>query len=238
MPVPLDQWSPRERPTNAPMRGRWIDVVPWSSHLHAEQLWDEFGGAATNERLHHFGWHRMESARDLATILDRFNAAGEFATCVFALPETGRAVGMASYMSFDEAHGRVETGAVAMGRSIARTPAATEGHYLMAARVFDQLGYRRYEWKLNDANLPSHAAAQRMGFSFEGVFRQYQVMPYGNRDTAWYSMLDVEWPARKAAFQAWLDPDNFDGRGRQKERLRDLVELLSGESPVRPPARD
>ena len=237
MTVPPDQWAPRARPTAERMAGRWIDVVPWSSRLHADDLWEEFGGPATNERLHHFGWHPMESARDLGTILDRFNAAGEFVTCVFALPENGRAVAMASYMSFSEAHGRVETGAIATGASIARTPAASEGHYLMARRVFDELGYRRYEWKLNDPNAASHAAAQRMGFAFEGVFRQHQIMPYGNRDTAWYSMLDREWPARRAAFEAWLDPANFDEEGRQKERLRDLVELFAGESPATPPER-
>ena len=226
MTIPLDQWTPRERPTNAAVDGVRVGIRPWSADAHADALWNEFGGDGADHsctaHLHHFGWGEIGDPARLARILDDLNARDEFRTCVFVLPD-GRPAGMASYMSFAEADGRVETGAVAMGRSIARTPAATEAHYLMARRVFDDLGYRRYEWKLNDPNVASHRAAQRMGFSYEGVFRQHQVKPYGNRDTAWYSMLDREWPARKAAFEGWLAPENFDGDGMQKRRLSDLT---------------
>jgi RimJ/RimL family protein N-acetyltransferase len=100
-----------------------------------------------------------------------------------------------------------------------RTPAATEAMFLMAQYVFETLGYRRYEWKCNALNLPSRRAAERFGFIFEGVFRQHMVIKGRNRDTAWYSMLDSEWPARRAAFEAWLAPENFDAEGRQRRRL-------------------
>lgn len=220
----LSDWTPRIRPTNAPMRGRYIDIMPWQSDRHAEALWQSLGGLETNMLIHHFGWPKMTGPADLASMLDGFNERGEFVTCLFCGKETGRPLGMANYMSFSEAHGRVETGAIAHGPDLARTRGATEGHYLMARRVFDERGYRRYEWKLNNPNAPSHAAAKRFGFTFEGVFRQHMVMPYGNRDTAWYSMLDHEWPSRRAAFEAWLDPDNFDSDGRQIKRLEDFRE--------------
>ena len=102
------------------------------------------------------------------------------------------------------------------------TPGSTEAQYLFAKYVFDTLGYRRYEWKCNDRNAPSRRAAARLGFTFEGVFRQHMIVKGRNRDTAWFSMLDHEWPARRAAFEAWLAPDNFDGEGRQKRRLDEL----------------
>ena len=233
MTISLDQWTPRRAPTNAPMDGRFVSLVPWTSDAHAEPLWIEFGGPGTTAHLHHFGWGTVASPERLAVILDDLNARDEFRTCVFTTSD-GRPVGMASYMRWDLENGSAETGAVAMGRSIARTPAATEGHFLMARRVFDELGYRRYEWKLNDPNVASHRAAQRMGFSFEGVFRQHQVKSYGNRDTAWYSMLDREWPARKAAFEAWLAPANFDADGAQKRSLREWVEQFADGPPRRP----
>jgi RimJ/RimL family protein N-acetyltransferase len=108
---------------------------------------------------------------------------------------------------------------------VQRTRAATEAMYLMAGHIFDYLGYRRYEWKCNALNEPSRRAALRLGFTFEGIFRQHMVVKDRNRDTAWFSMLDSEWPARKRAFEAWLDPANFDGEGRQ---LRSLKVIAKG----------
>lgn len=215
-------WKPCKRPPLTGMRGSCIDVVPWSRSHHGEALWESFGGTQTNELLYHFGWPQMRQWENLADQLDEFNESGAFITCIFADKVSHRALGMASYMNIVPEHGRIETGAIAHGADLQRSRAATEGHYLMACRVFDELGYRRYEWKLNNPNKASHAAARRFGFTFEGVFRQHQVMAYGNRDTAWYSMLDSEWPRCKAAFQAWLSDDNFDGDGRQKMRLEDI----------------
>jgi RimJ/RimL family protein N-acetyltransferase len=106
---------------------------------------------------------------------------------------------------------------------LARTPAATEAMYLLMRRVFDELGYRRYEWKCDSLNAPSRAAAERLGFRYEGLFRQAVVYKGRNRDTAWFSILDREWPALRQAFERWLDPANFDAGGRQRVRLADLT---------------
>jgi len=154
------------------------------------------------------------------------NVRGGLATSVFAGPGSGCAMGMASDMRIDQANGVCEVGCIAHGRPMARSAAATEAQYLLARRIFDDLGYRRYEWKLNNPNHASHRAARRLGFTFEGVFRQHQVKPHGNRDTAWYSMLDREWPHVKEAFELWLDPDNFDCEGHQRTTLQEIRKAI------------
>lgn len=126
---------------------------------------------------------------------------------------------MASYMRIREAHGSVEIGCVAFSHRLQRTTRATEALTLMAQHVFDELGYRRYEWKGNNANLASKRAAERFGFTFEGVFRNDMVVKGESRDTAWYSIIDSEWPVVRAALHAWLAATNFDGHGRQRQRL-------------------
>jgi RimJ/RimL family protein N-acetyltransferase len=135
------------------------------------------------------------------------------------VPNSHPAAGYASYMRVEPAHGVAEVGNILLAPSLQRTTAATEAMYLMARHVFDDLGYRRYEWKCNAENEPSRRAALRLGFSFEGIFRQHMVIKDRNRDTAWFAMLDHEWPARKQAFEAWLKSRNFDPNGRQLHRL-------------------
>jgi RimJ/RimL family protein N-acetyltransferase len=129
------------------------------------------------------------------------------------------AAGYASLMRIDQPNGVIEVGNVMFSPALQRTPAATEAMYLMARYIFEELGYRRYEWKCNALNLPSRRAAERLGFIFEGIFRQHMIVKGQNRDTAWYSMLDSEWPARKSAFETWLAPENFDAEGRQLRRF-------------------
>jgi GNAT acetyltransferase-like protein len=136
-----------------------------------------------------------------------------------AASSPARAAGWASCMRIEPAHGVVEVGNIMLSPSLQRTTAATEAMYLMARHVFEDLGYRRYEWKCNALNEPSRRAALRYGFTFEGIFRQHMVIKSRSRDTAWFSMLDHEWPARKRAFEAWLDPANFDIEGRQRSSL-------------------
>jgi RimJ/RimL family protein N-acetyltransferase len=126
-------------------------------------------------------------------------------------------------MRIDPAHGVIEVGNIMLSPSLQRTTAATEAMYLMARHVFEDLGYRRYEWKCNAKNEPSRRAALRLGFTYEGIFRQHMVIKDENRDTAWFSMLDSEWPARKMAFEAWLEPANFDASGRQKQGLAEFL---------------
>jgi len=135
---------------------------------------------------------------------------------------TGRAEGRQALMRIDPAHGVIEIGHILWGPAIARTRVATEALYLSAAYVFDTLGYRRFEWKCNARNLPSKRAAQRFGFTFEGIFRQHMVVKGRNRDTAWFSITDAEWPVLKTSYQRWLAPDNFDADGRQVRRLEEF----------------
>jgi len=137
--------------------------------------------------------------------------------------ETGLAAGHASYMRIEPAHGVIEVGNVLFAPALQRTRAATEAMYLMARHVFEDLGYRRYEWKCNALNEPSRSAALRLGFTFEGIFRQHMVAKDRNRDTAWFSMLDHEWPARKRSFEEWLDPVNFEANGVQRQSLAEIA---------------
>ena len=139
---------------------------------------------------------------------------------------TEKAAGYASYMRMDPGNGVVEVGNILLTPALQRSTAATEAMYLMAGQIFDHLGYRRYEWKCNALNEPSRRAALRLGFTFEGIFRQHMVVKGLNRDTAWFSMLDGEWPAKKKAFEAWLEPANFDDEGHQRRRLEEIRENL------------
>jgi RimJ/RimL family protein N-acetyltransferase len=135
---------------------------------------------------------------------------------------SGRAAGRQALMRITPEHGVIEIGHILWGPAISRTRAATEALYLAARHVFDDLGYRRFEWKCNNLNEPSKTAAQRFGFSFEGVFRQHMWGKGANRDTAWFSMLDREWPAIKREYERWLDPANFDAAGNQRSKLKVL----------------
>jgi len=139
--------------------------------------------------------------------------------------DSGTARGMASLMRIDQDNGVIEVGHIWFAPVLQRTRQATEAIYLLARDVFDDLGYRRFEWKCDSLNLPSRRAADRFGFVFEGVFRQHMVIKDRNRDTAWFSILDGEWPVVRAAFEAWLAAANFDGEGRQR---RSLAEFRSG----------
>ncbi len=136
---------------------------------------------------------------------------------------SGKAVGVATFMRIDRAHGVIEVGNINYSPLLQRMPAATEAMFLMMRRAFDELGYRRYEWKCDSLNAPSRAAALRLGFQYEGLFRQAVVYKKRNRDTAWFSMIDSEWPALKRAYEQWLAPANFDAGGRQRQSLADLI---------------
>jgi RimJ/RimL family protein N-acetyltransferase len=136
--------------------------------------------------------------------------------------ENNRAVGIASYMRIEPAHRVIEVGGIVFSPALQRRPGATEAMYLMARHVFEDLDYRRYEWKCDALNAPSRRAAMRLGFTFEGIFRVHMIIKGRNRDTAWFSIVDSEWPARKAAFEKWLAADNFDANGTQKQSLTAL----------------
>ena len=217
----LAQWQPVSLPEAVTLTGGWVDLYPLSAAQHTHALWQAVQGHDEVWDWLGDGPYLREEDFFAALELKEKGAAARF----FAiLPRqgsgvAGTAAGYASLMRIDAANGVIEVGNVMFSPQLQRTPAATEAMYLMARYVFEELGYRRYEWKCNALNLPSRRAALRLGFTFEGVFRQHMVIKGKNRDTAWYSMLDSEWPERKRVFEAWLAPENFDADGRQKLAL-------------------
>lgn len=220
--APFADWTPRPAPNLPPTTGRYARLVPFDASVHGARLFDAVGGEK-NAQLWRFipiGPHR--SADELTRHLALCAETQEWRTHVIFDSREENLLGMASYMRIRPEAGSAEVGCIVYSPALQKTPVATDAMYLMARHVFDDLGYRRYEWKCNNANLASKRAAVRLGFTFEGVFRQDMVMKGENRDTAWYSMLDREWPRARAAFEAWLKPANFDGAGRQRRRLEDF----------------
>ena len=204
-------------PQRVRLAGRFVALEPLDAALHAASLYALSQGDAAL-------WSYMPDGpfADAAAFHDYIDAKAKSTDPLFfAIIDiaSGRAVGHASFLRIDPKNRVIEVGFILYTSALQRTPGATEAMYLMAAYAFDALGYRRYEWKCNNLNAPSLRAAVRLGFTFEGVFRQAVIVKGRNRDSAWFSMLDREWPLRKAAFEAWLAPDNFDIGGRQKQPL-------------------
>ena len=169
-----------------------------------------------------------ESADDFRRMLAWAEASDDPLFFTLALPPDARPAGLASYLRITPEHGVIEVGHIWFGALLQRTTVATEALYLLARHAFDDLGYRRLEWKTNALNAASRRAAERFGFTFEGVFRKHQVVRGRNRDTAWYAMTDDEWPAIRDGFDAWLAPENFDRDGAQQRPLRDLIDERRG----------
>ena len=198
------------------MYGRTVTLEPLNADRHAAALWHAV-------RDHDSVWQWLfdgpyATEADFTADVAAKRAAADRIFFAILPKEIGVATGYASLMRMDPAHGVIEVGNIMLSPTLQRTTAATEAMYLMARHVFD-LGYRRYEWKCNAENLPSRRAAERLSFTYEGIFRQHMVIKGRNRDTAWFSMLDSEWPARKTAFEAWLDPANFNADGTQRQSL-------------------
>jgi RimJ/RimL family protein N-acetyltransferase len=212
-------WKPVPAPSPTTLRGRYVALEPLNAERHTAALWEAAHGH--NEIWTWLADGPYASETDLRQAIEQ-KQAGTAAVFLAILPsQTGKAAGYASYMRMEPAHGVIEVGNILLSPSLQRTTAATEAMYLMAAHVFEHLGYRRYEWKCNAQNEPSRRAALRLGFTFEGIFRQHMVTKDLNRDTAWFAMLDHEWPTRKRAFEAWLDPANFNANadGKQQQSL-------------------
>jgi len=209
--------TPARRPEPTRLTGQAVALAPLDPGAHGRALW-------ANLRGHDDLWGYLADG-PYATEADLIAALASKAVSrdplFFAIVDraTDAAVGYASYLRIEPAHRVIEVGHIMYSPALQRSRAATEAMYLMARHVFEDLGYRRYEWKCNDLNAPSKRAAVRFGFTFEGVFRQHMIVKGANRDTAWFSMIDKEWPARKARFERWLNPGNFDASGRQIEPL-------------------
>ena len=213
-------WKPVQLPGPVTLRGRYVALEPLDAMRHAAALWE-----AVREHDELWTWLAdgpYASEAGLTEAVAKKQAATDAVFLAIVPAATGLAAGYASYMRMERVHGVVEVGNILLTPALQRTTAATEAMYLMARHVFEDLGYRRYEWKCTVENAPIRRAAQRLGFVFEGIFRQHMVVKGRNRDTAWFSMLDGDWPARKRAFEEWLKSENFDGEGRQRQSLRQL----------------
>jgi RimJ/RimL family protein N-acetyltransferase len=220
----LSGWTGCTYPEVPAVEGRYVSIAPFGGFDDGLRLWESLGGEAANELLRYFPNPVYERGEEFAQWL--VDVQDGFRTAVFSDRESGELLGMGSYMRIDARNGVVEIGAIAHGPKMARSPASTEAQYLLAAHVFENLGYRRYEWKCHNENEPSKRAARRLGFEFEGVFRQHMISKGQNRDTAWFSMIDKEWPQLRAGFEAWLDPSNFDASGGQLKRLDEIRSLM------------
>jgi RimJ/RimL family protein N-acetyltransferase len=213
----LKNWTPRPFPPRKVLEGRYARLEPLDVARHGADIWAAFANAP--ESLWDYLFTGKPPSREAC---DAFLAETAKRTDIVPLAVVDRADGKAKghlhIMEIRPAHGVFEVGSITYSPSLQRTPAATEAICLVGDYGFS-LGYRRYEWKCNNRNEPSKRAALRFGFTYEGLFRQHMVAKGENRDTAWYSIIDKEWPARKAAFERWLAPDNFDKDGRQKQSL-------------------
>ena len=224
--VPVEGWTPRPRPPLTAMTGRFSRVEPLDPERHAEELFAAHSRDREGRMWTYLPWGPYAAFEDYLAALKTGLQREDFITYAVIDVASGRSAGVASYLNINSAAGSIEVGAIAYSPALQRTPAATEAMYLMMRRVFDELGYRRYEWKCNALNAPSRAAAARYGFRYEGLFRQADVVKGRNRDTAWFSIIDSEWPAIKAAFEHWLDRGNFDAEGRQRVSLSSLTRAL------------
>jgi RimJ/RimL family protein N-acetyltransferase len=222
--APLPNWSPRPLPPRSAIDGRYCRVEPLDPGRHAADLFAANSDDDAGQNWTYLPYGPFPSFDLYHEYLAA--AAQRVDPLVHAIIDrgSGRAVGVASLMRIDPPAGVIEVGGINYSPRLQRKPAATEAMYLLMRRVFDELGYRRYEWKCDCLNAPSRAAAQRLGFRYEGLFRQATVYKERNRDTAWFSILDSEWQGLRAAFERWLDPANFDGDGHQRQSLARLRE--------------
>jgi RimJ/RimL family protein N-acetyltransferase len=219
---PVPGWKPPPRPPREPMQGRYCRVEPFDVGSHAADLHAANSADVEGRMWTYLAYGPFVSLGDYTAWAERVCTGDDPLFHAIIDAATGRAVGVASYLRIDPPAGSIEVGHIALSPVLQRTPAASEAMYLMMRRAFE-LGYRRYEWKCDALNAPSRAAAQRLGLSFEGVFRQATVYKGRNRDTAWYAAINGEWPALDAAFTRWLDPANFDAQGRQTTRLSEIT---------------
>ena len=219
----LAHWVPRPRPESTVLEGRFVRLEPFDAQRHGQQLFEAATLADADQRFAYLPEFPPNSFEEFQPWLEAAEASEDPLYFAVIDRSTGRVEGRQTLMRIDPANGVIETGHIFWGGNIARTPVTTEAFYLFAEYVFDTLGYRRFEWKCNNANEPSKRAAERFGMTAEGVFRQAAVVKGANRDTAWYASIDTEWPALKTALETWLDPSNFGDDGAQKQSLADLT---------------
>ncbi len=216
-------WTPARVPERKPLVGKTVRLEPLDPAVHGQRLFTaSHDGGAAEPLFRYLPYGPFAGFEDFKSWLDERAASTDpYFVCVVD-GVTGAPQGMAAFMRMAPEHGVIEIGHIWFSPPLQRTRQATEAIYLMARHSFDDLGYRRLEWKCDALNEPSRRAAQRFGFTFEGVFRQHMVVKERNRDSAWFSILDGEWPVIRSAFEAWLAPENFDEKGVQRRSLAEI----------------
>ena len=221
--APVPGWTSRPRPPRTAIHGRYAAIEPIDPDRHAAELHEANAGDREGRMWTYMGYGPFASVADYRRWMEGACLGEDPLFHAIRDQASGRAAGVASYLRIDPPVGVIEVGHIALSPALQKTAAATEAMFLMMVRVFDELGYRRYEWKCDALNAPSRRAAERLGFTFEGVFRQATLYKGRNRDTAWYAIIDKDWPAVKRAYQRWLSQENFDGEGRQRVSLGALT---------------
>jgi len=224
----LSGWTARPAPPRTAMEGRFCRLEPLDPARHAQDLFAANQRDAEGRNWTYLFVGPFADFGSYRVWLEQVAKADDPLFHTIVDLRTGKAVGVATFMRIDRPNGVIEVGNINYSPLLQRTPAATEAMFLMMCRVFDELGYRRYEWKCDALNAPSRAAALRLGFQFEGIFRQAVIYKGRNRDTAWFSMIDSEWPALKRAYEQWLAPENFDAEGGQRRKLTELIATARG----------
>ncbi|MFC0399915.1 GNAT family N-acetyltransferase [Paraburkholderia rhizosphaerae] len=222
--APVPDWHGAKMPDDTPLTGRYCRLERLNVERHADELYDAYGRASDARDWTYLSVGPFDSLDAYRAHVSRI--AGLADPCHYAVIDlaTGKAVGTLALMRIDATHGVIEVGFVTYSPLLQKTRAGTEAIFLLIQHAFDTLGYRRFEWKCDSLNAPSRAAALRYGFTFEGIFRQAIVYRARNRDTAWFSIIDSEWPAIRPAFNTWLEPSNFDAQGAQVRKLAELVD--------------
>ena len=217
----VDPLPPGSKPDMRPLHGRWVMLEPVSAERHARDLYASFRDSDPDGSVWtYLGYGPWQSPEQFEAWVKEREASRDPWFYAFIDRATSKAVGMGSFMRSDAPNGVIEIGHIWMSPGLQQTREATEIIFLMIRHCFDDLGVRRLEWKCDALNAPSRKAAERFGFQFEGIFRQHLIVKGRNRDTAWFGILDKDWPRIRAGFERWLRPENFDEKGRQKAKLQ------------------
>lgn len=223
----LAHWRGASLPQRLRLEGATVVLEPLDPVRHGDELFRAAEGA--DSTWDYLAYGPFASSDEFIAWLESRAPLDDPLTFAIIDRDAGAARGLTSLMRIDPANGVIEVGHIWLSPPLQRTRQATDALYVQARYVFEELGYRRFEWKCDALNAPSRRAAERFGFVFEGIFRQHMVIKDRNRDTAWFSMLDSEWPSRRAEFEAWLSADNFDAGGRQ---MRSLAAIRKESTPV------
>ena len=221
---PVADWAPRLPPAHTSLSGRYVTLEPVTT-AHVPALHAAIAGEQDDPSWTYRHDERPADEAGMLRLVEAWSSRPLDVTFAIVPADTGTAAGIATLMRVDPANGSAEVGAILYARSLRRTRAATEAVHLLARHLFDDLGYRRFEWKLDCLNEPSAVAARRLGFTYEGRFRNAMVYKGRNRDTDWFAMTDADWPRVREAHQRWLDPANFDDAGVQRTSLSDLTAI-------------